>query len=138
MKCCSLKTVVGQEQRQTLYCAQFASSCPWFSFLSCFKFYFFLIFGCIAAYGSSQPGSESKLQVLPKPQLWKHQILLTHCAGPGIELTPQQKPKLTIVRFLTHWATAETPLFLILLFCYFLFSLSCYCLKKCLQFEILM
>ena len=34
-----------------------------------------------------RPGVESQ------PQLWQHWILLTHCAGPGIELGPQQQPK---------------------------------------------
>ena len=37
------------------------------------------------AYGTPGPGIRSKLQSRLKPQLWQHQILFTHYAGPRIE-----------------------------------------------------
>ena len=36
------------------------------------------------------PGIESETQLQPMPQLQQHQILLTHCAVPGIKPMPAQ------------------------------------------------
>ena len=53
----------------------------------------------------SRPGIECKPQLWPTSKLWQHQILLTHCTGPGIKLT---RP-ITVGRFLTHCIMLGTP-----------------------------
>ena len=40
-----------------------------------------------------RPGIESKLQLQSMVPLWPHRILITHCAGPGIESIRLQRPE---------------------------------------------
>ena len=54
------------------------------SYLGNVPFFFFLFFGCPAAYGIPRPGIISQIQLQPKPQLWQCQIPNPLCwAGAG-------------------------------------------------------
>ena len=53
-----------------------------------------------------KPGIESRPQLWPTPQLWQHQIPLTHCTRPGIKSTATCAPA---VRFLASCITVGTP-----------------------------
>lgn len=55
-----------------------------------------------------EPGIESEPQLWPT--LWQRWILLTYCAGQGDQTHASAATQATVVRFLTHCATAGPPI----------------------------
>ena len=76
-------------------------------------FFFFFQMAKPSAYGSSWPGTESKLQLWLTSQLWQHKILSPTTSGQGTTHT-STATQAAIVRFLTHCATEGNSMIAIL------------------------